>query len=54
MSRQKARVRWTLASANGSETEATKKNPVIARNAAATTYAIGDAKYVRTSFQAIV
>ena len=33
-----------VASENASETEATKKKPVIARNAAATTYAMGDAK----------
>jgi hypothetical protein len=43
-----------LASEKGSETEATKKKPVIARKDAATTYAIGDAKYVFISFQAIV
>ena len=32
------------ASEKASETDATKKNPVIAKNAAETTYAIGDAK----------
>ena len=31
------------ASANASDTDATKKNPVMARNAAATTNAIGEA-----------
>ena len=41
------------ASENASDTEATKKKPVMARNAAETTYAIGDAKYVRTSLLAI-
>ena len=49
-----ARKPRMVASENASETEATKKNPVIARNAAATTYAIGDAKYVRISLTAIV
>ena len=39
-----ARKPRTDASEKASDTEATKKNPVIARNAADTTYAIGDAK----------
>ena len=42
-----------LASANASDTDATKKNPVMAKNAADTTYAIGDEKYVRISLIAI-
>ena len=42
------------ASAKASETDATKKKPVIARKAAATTYAMGDAKYVRISLRAII
>ena len=37
-----------------SETDATNKKPVIARKAAAKTYAMGDAKYVRISLRAII
>ena len=43
-----------VASENASDTDATKKNPVMARKAADTTYAIGEAKYVFTSLSAIV